>query len=222
MLRVEDKYIMSESSMFELEHRISNILMVDGHGEQEGYIISSLYFDDIYDNLMEDSLNGNPIRLKFRIRIYDYKLDTIKLEVKKKIYNRVDKITSLISVNEMERLIKGRTIDDYTNVNDARTLFNLAIKTKGLRPKIIVTYNRKAYLYAAGNVRITFDTNIRASKKIDLFGKNGVIYDYPSGFGTVLEVKYDEFLPLFIKQTLEHEDMIQTLNSKYLMCRQCY
>ena len=35
------------------------------------------------------------------------------------------------------------------------------IKRKGLRPKTIVRYDREAFLYAPGNVRITLDRNIR-------------------------------------------------------------
>lgn len=222
MKRVEDKYILSDLDMMKLEKRVSSVLKLDTHSSDNGYKISSIYFDDIYDSSYMDSLNGNPFRRKYRIRIYDDNLETIKLEVKEKEYNRAIKISSTITEEELKCLLAGKTIFEQGNLQDARTLFNLAIKTKMLRPRINVTYERHAYLYDAGNVRITFDRGIRSSKRLDLFGDSGLIFDYPEGNGSVLEVKYDECMPHFLKQLLEHEKMIQTSNSKYVICRDIY
>lgn len=45
----------------------------------------------------------------------------------------------------------------------------LAMKTRLMRPVVIVEYQRTAYTYAPGNVRITLDENIGASARIDRF-----------------------------------------------------
>ncbi len=37
------------------------------------------------------------------------------------------------------------------------------MKTQQLRPRVLVSYVREPYVYAAGNVRVTFDSNIRTS-----------------------------------------------------------
>lgn len=105
---------------------------------------------------------------------------------------------------------------------DPRSLFNEAIAGRHLMPKVIVNYTRAAYVYEAGNTRITFDSNIRASDDIESFGAGNTVYDYPDGESYVLEVKYDEFIPGFILQALEIDSMRQTSYSKYRVCRDIY
>ena len=222
MYRVEDKYIISDDRLWILEQHIAMLLPIDSLSNEDGYKISSLYFDDITDSMLTDTLDGNPFRDKYRIRIYNDSFSTIKLEVKRKKYNRVIKISSEITVDELQTLMLGNTIPDKNDFNDARTLFNLAIKAKGLMPKIIVTYDRKAYVCESGNVRITFDRNLRASNQCELFGKHNICYDFSEDSRSVLEVKYDEFIPRFIMQVLETGNMFQTSNSKYGICREIY
>ena len=222
MYRVEDKYVISDSRLWILEQRIAMLLPMDRSGNEDGYKISSLYFDDVIDSMLTDTLDGNPVRDKYRIRIYNDSFSVIRLEIKRKKYNRAIKISSEITVDELYALMAGKTIPEENSLNDARTLFNLAIKARGLAPKIIVTYDRKAYAYESGNVRITFDRNIRASNQCDFFGRQDISYDFSEGSGSVLEVKYDEFIPRFIMQVLETGNMLQTSNSKYEICREIY
>jgi hypothetical protein len=107
-------------------------------------------------------------------------------------------------------------------MSDPRTNFALAIRNRGLKPKVIVTYERKAFVYETGNVRITFDRNVRGSNRIDLFGDKNLLYEYPKDYNAILEVKYDEFLPDFIAQSLEIDSMWQVSYSKYKICRELY
>lgn len=223
MYRVEDKYALPSSDFYLLRNRISSILPSDSNDlENRGYKISSIYFDDIYDTHYKDTIAGNPTRDKYRIRIYNDSFETIKLEVKSKQYSRIFKRGIKITYEEMEALISGESIKGSEDLDDPRTAFNVAIKTRYLRPKVIVTYERKAFIYDSGNVRITFDTNIRGSDRIDLFGSKDLIYEYPMEETSVLEVKYDEFLPDFIAQSLEINSMWQIANSKYRICRDIY
>lgn len=37
------------------------------------------------------------------------------------------------------------------------------MKSQQLRPRVLVSYKREPYVYAAGNVRVTFDSNIRTT-----------------------------------------------------------
>lgn len=221
MYRVEDKFSCDRMSMYLLESRISSVLKPDGNSDSlDGYGIFSVYFDDLYDTSLQDTIDGNPVRRKYRIRIYNNSFETIKLEIKEKDRNRVLKKSKNISYEQMQMLLKGECIEDDCSFDDAAALFNLAIKEKGLRPKIIVAYERKAYVFEAGNVRITFDRNIRATAKIENFGKPGAYYEKLKEYGSVLEVKYDEFLPGFIAQLLELGNMQQTSYSKYKLCRE--
>lgn len=224
MFRVEDKYIIPKNDFFELRERLSAVLPKDSNSlsDPNGYKISSLYFDDLSDSDYFDTLDGNPYRKKHRIRIYNDSLSTIKLEVKMKQYNRIAKSSISISRDEMECLIAGQTITWGKTRDDPRSVFNELILSQGLRPRVIVTYEREAFLYSSGNTRITFDHSVRASNLIELFGNPLLIHDSLPGDDYVLEVKYDEFIPDFILQLLEIDSMEQTAYSKYQFCREIY
>lgn len=221
MYRVEDKFLVSERDLFLLQSRLKTVLDTDVHAA-DGYTITSVYFDDLFDSHLQDTIDGNRMREKYRIRIYDGSFDVIKLEVKYKRNNRVKKQSVRITYEQMCELMNGECIKDETpSLDNPVTLFNIAIRERGLRPKIIVEYDRTAYVFDPGNVRITLDRNLRASRQIGAFTKGGYLYfEYPEDPDRVLEVKYDEFLPGFIAGILELGNMNQTSYSKYRLCRE--
>lgn len=220
MYRVEDKYNCTETELFLLQRRMEAVLRPDDNeGGPEGYRITSLYFDDLRDSCLHDTTDGVNLRRKYRIRIYNDSLDVIKLEVKTKRDSRVLKRAKAISKAEMDSLMRGECIEDGASMEDPATLFNLAISTAGLRPKVIVAYERKAYVYGPGNVRITFDRNVRASARVEAFGQKDIAYDILREYENVLEVKYDELIPDFLLPLLEPGNMQQTAYSKYQLGR---
>ena len=64
----------------------------DSNGGEHGYSIRSLYFDDADYTAYEEKMVGTAVRKKYRIRIYNYDDNVIKLECKEKqgsyIYKR--------------------------------------------------------------------------------------------------------------------------------------
>lgn len=220
VFRVEDKYLLSENERCILDNRLSLFLDCDRHDTlRNGYSVSSIYFDDYCNSNYHDTISGIPDRVKYRIRIYNNSLDTIKAEVKYKHYNRVRKYSQRITESQMHALLNKEVLkDNFDNSASAIQLFNIAILKKSIAPKIIVAYDRKAYINNSGNVRITLDSNLRFSNDIDSFGNpNTVNYDNISQ-GTILEVKYDEFCPNYIMQLLETNNLTQTAYSKYGKC----
>ncbi len=222
MYRVEDKYNCTEGQFVTLQARMEAVLKPDvNEGGPEGYRITSLYFDDLADSCLHDTVDGVNRRSKYRIRIYNDSLDLIKLEVKTKRDNRIMKTAKTITREQMESLMRGECIEDSASAADPAMLFNLAIRMQGLRPKVIVAYERKAYVYEPGNVRITFDRNVRANGCVEDFGRRNRSYDFLREYDKVLEVKYDEFIPDFLLQLLETGSMRQSAYSKYQLCREC-
>ena len=219
MLRAEDKYRLTPTDFHKARELIDAVMEMD-RGHQ--YKISSLYFDDLYDTDLTETVAGNPQRQKMRIRIYDDSFALIKLEVKNKWYSRIEKFSDLISYEELQSLVRGEPIAwDEGDSRNPRNAFNKRILTAGLRPKVIVTYERSAFCYDAGNTRITFDENVRASNRIELFGHADLCYDHLEE-GSILEVKYDQFLPDFAAKLLNTVNMEQTSFSKYRLCRERY
>ena len=81
-------------------------------------------------------------------------------------------------------------------------------------------YDRIPYVHELGNVRITLDRNIRSSSDFaGFFEKNLAARPILPCGQHLLEVKYDEFLPEFIKDRLELSDLQQTSFSKFYLCR---
>ena len=89
-----------------------------------------------------------------------------------------------------------------------------------LKPKVIVTYERVPFVYPGGNVRVTFDQKITSSAELGAFlsGEYAQRPILPVG-KSVLEVKWDELLPLHIKDALNMDTLQWSAFSKYYMCR---
>lgn len=67
---------------------------------------------------------------------------------------------------------------------------------------MIIDYVREPFVYHAGNVRITIDSEIKSSiSRIDMLNADTAMASIPEN-AAVLEVKYDEFLPDFVRDLL--------------------
>ena len=221
MYRVEDKFSCSEAEMFLLKTRLQNVLETDtNQKEKEGYQITSVYFDDYWDSCLQDAIDGVENRCKYRIRIYDDDFNNIKLEIKYKKRSRIDKLSQNITLEQMKTLLAGKCVEREVETDDCLGRMNLAIKMKKLEPAVIVEYDRTAFVYDPGNVRITLDRNLRYSTNIEDFvtGKKESYRVVPEE-NRIIEVKYDELLPGVIARILENGNMQQTSFSKYSICR---
>jgi len=88
-----------------------------------------------------------------------------------------------------------------------------------LRPRVIVDYTRKAYVYPPGNVRITLDYDVRTGlDSIQMFED---VVTIPSDFTNpvILEVKYDAYFPTIIQDAVQLDGRRTTSFSKYASCR---
>lgn len=221
-LRHELKYYISMPTYYELRERLQKILYPDENMlDENGYIISSLYFDDIYHSALEQKLAGIRFRKKFRIRCYDMSDSLIRLECKSKFDDLIGKESAEISRAEYDSILEG----DYTfllsrNERVCQELFCYN-RTKLLKPEMVVEYKREAYVYPPGNVRITFDKNISVSvANPDMFAEDYRTESIFSDNIMVLEVKYDDYIPTVILQILRTVSAERCAISKYVMCRQ--
>lgn len=216
--RNEWKYICSESQLKMIETLISPMMKKDIHAKDNGvYTIRSVYFDDIYDSFMEENESGVDQRFKIRIRIYNRSSEFIRCEIKYKDHGMTKKESCTISKECCRMLIEGKKLDWKTaQQHKVLILIYLYQKTKLLKPKVIVEYDRQVFSNYAGNVRITFDRNIRCSNYVERFFESN-IYAVPllECSQHVLEVKFDEFLPEVISDVLNHCNLAQSSFSKY-------
>lgn len=95
------------------------------------------------------------------------------------------------------------------------------LKYQQLRPRVKVSYLREPYVYPPGNVRVTFDSQIRTSlfSRSFTLGNECDISATDSPGDVVLEIKYDAFLPEIISCLLQTEGLRRQAFSKYGICR---
>lgn len=221
VLRHEMKFYINEAIYHSLRERFRNTLEPDENmTQEEGYIISSLYFDDIYNSALEQKKNGTRFRKKYRIRIYDHDDRLIKLECKSKFDSFIAKESAILSREEYNRILDGDY--DFLIQREERVCRELYAFHNSvlLNPTIAVEYIREAYICDHGNVRLTFDKNVSASIfSLDMFSKDFVSVEVlPQGV-VVLEVKYDDYIPTYILNMIQSAMTQKCAISKYVMCR---
>lgn len=93
------------------------------------------------------------------------------------------------------------------------------MRTQGLPPKTIVDYIREPFIYLPGNVRVTFDYNIRTGLRCTDF-LNPDCVTIPAGEAPIiLEVKWDSYLPDIIRDAVQLDGRRVSAFSKYAQCR---
>jgi hypothetical protein len=98
--------------------------------------------------------------------------------------------------------------------------FLLDKQTQILKPKVIVDYVREAYVSDINNIRITFDKELKTGLyKTDIFDKELPMIDVIEEPKMILEIKFDNFLPDFIKNLLQIDTNQRYAISKYTICR---
>ena len=94
-----------------------------------------------------------------------------------------------------------------------------ALYRGGLRPRVLVDYDRTVFVHPIGNTRITLDRAVRtAPYNAELFAANLCTLPVLPEGQTVLEVKYDKIIPAFIPRMLEGIPKDRSSVSKYCRC----
>lgn len=219
-LRHELKHSISLQEDFILSSRLKKLFPHDKNADSHGsYRVSSLYFDTPYDKALRQKIDGVNCREKFRLRHYNGDLSFIRLEKKYKINGLCGKRSTKITTEQVKLILSGNI--DFLLHSEDPLLQELYSKMKGqqLTPKTIVTYDREAFLFEPGNVRITIDRNLRTGlNSLDFL--NPELHHAPVSDGVaVLEVKYDEFLPEIVKMAVQIPNRQSAAYSKYAVCR---
>lgn len=219
--RHELKYLVSAAQIPLLKTRIASLMQRDPHAGKDGiYTIRSLYFDDYCNRCYYENENGTDPREKYRIRIYNHSDQKISLECKRKERGKTLKTACPLTRQQTEQLIHGEVPMVTEEIPPLLRRFAVEMKTRRLRPVVIVEYERIPYIYKNGNVRVTFDTQIASSSDVEDFFSETLSKRPVMPVGQqLLEVKFDEYLPDFIYRSLNLNRLQQTAFSKFYLCR---
>lgn len=220
--RNEWKYLCNNIDYELIDNKLSKVLNYDMHANKKHYYtVHSLYFDDYKDNCLKDNDAGLSKRYKWRIRYYDNNTSVFFLERKEKLNGMCRKKSAKLDEETYHHLIQGEYKEVFWKEdNNLIKQFCIEGMVRLFKPKVIVDYERVAYIEPITNIRITFDKNVSASKEVDKFNKGG--YTKVPILNTnnyVFEVKFDDILPSHIKKTLYLNKLQQTTFSKYYLSR---
>lgn len=219
--RHELKFSISETEQEIIKHKLDILLQRDSHAEGGIYRIRSLYFDDWKESAYEEKLAGVESRKKYRIRIYNDSDAVIKLERKRKEGSYIQKVSASLTRAEADCILAG----EYEFLRKRKEPichdFYWECMANGMRSSVIVDYEREPYVYPYGDVRITFDTHVRAGVFSDnLFDAAVPVMEVMEPGLLIMEVKYTEFLPEIIRDLLPTADSAQMAYSKYTLCKE--
>lgn len=214
--RTEKKHYITPADHAALRHRLGAVMRPDTYGGTGGtYTVHSVYFDDYRNTALREKLEGMPRREKFRLRYYNEDLGLIRLEKKSKIRGLCRKEMEPISAQACRAILGGR-LDQVQPGGPLLTEFLAKMHLRQLRPRTCVVYQRDAYCYPAGNVRVTVDYNIGAGSPAGFMNPAQPLVREPGV--VLLEVKYDTFLPEHIAGVIEMNNRSCTAFSKYASC----
>ena len=217
--RHEWKHEINYSDLLTIRQRLRAVAEPDPHAENGRYLIRSLYFDNASDKALREKIDGVNMREKFRIRYYNMDPSVIHLEKKSKVNGLGSKFSAALTVREAGLIVEGKTGWMRASTDPLVQELYCKMVYQGLRPKTIVDYTREPFIYRPGNVRVTFDYDIRTGlDSMDFLNPDCITV--PAGDAPIiLEVKWDGFLPDCIKAAVQTPGRRASAFSKYAQCR---
>lgn len=220
-VRHELKYYINYGEYMHLSRTLDYTLNRDPSGDEfNEYAVRSLYFDTVFDDFLNEKIMGVGDRKKYRIRIYNFSDKQIKLECKTKLGDLISKQTLTIPRDLAEQLMASDPTGlEQTNAPLLRDVFR-EMKTRLLRPVVIVDYVREAYVHPAEDVRVTFDKKLHTGVYgLDMFDQYLPTVPALDHNLVVMEVKFDRVLPDHIRALVSSVSAERSAVSKYVICR---
>lgn len=184
------------------------------------HTIMNIYFDNDNNDVIMSSLSKPVYKEKLRLRAYGKSArdnDEAFLEIKKKYRGVVYKRRLEMTYKELYDYAESGKVPDIPEKQ--RQVFGeieYFIKRLGLKPKIVICYDRQAYFGKEDKeFRMTFDSNVRSRRnEVDLrkgdYGE--VLKDQPY---KVLEIKVSDAVPLWLVKFLSENGIFTGSFSKY-------
>jgi hypothetical protein len=217
----ESRRYISLGDYLALRQRLKAVAKPDPFADREGtYRVRSLYFDTSTNRALLEKINDLDNREKFRLRCYNNDFSHIRLEKKVVAHGQTQKWVCHLSKDQCERLILG-DLEWMLKSRDPLLLeLYTKIRTQLLRPRTIVEHLREPYVYPAGAVRITIDSNIQTGLTPEDFLKPKT-QTIPVEVGGlyILEVKYTAFFPQVLRDILKVPNQQASTFSKYAASR---
>lgn len=213
MKRYEMKYILSASQTAFLRDRLKGHMEVDQFGLTS---IASLYYDTPDYRLIRKSIEKPAFKEKIRLRSYGLATESspVFLELKRKAYGVVYKRRVQSQIPLVKRFFEGGgDICAGGQINKELVYFRDYYET--LVPSCLIIYDRTAYFEPDGDLRLTIDDAPRyRSTDLTLTKSMEGHLLLPEG-SSILEIKVQQAMPLWLTDILSEGKMYKGSFSKY-------
>ena len=210
--RYETKYLLTHEQYAAMLDGMAPYMKPDAHPR---YTICNIYYDTERFDLIRTSLEKPVYKEKLRMRSYGVpgSRDTVFVEIKKKYDGVVYKRRVTMPMQDALRYLCGARKGDGSQISREIDWF---LRFYQPVPKVFIAYDREAYAAAdGGELRITFDTNLRArSNDVDLrLGDYGAAILADDRY--LMEIKIPGTAPLWLARLLSENGIYSTSFSKY-------
>ncbi|MBR6051832.1 MAG: polyphosphate polymerase domain-containing protein [Clostridia bacterium] len=213
MKRYELKYLLNAKQTDFLRERLKGHMEVDQYGKTS---IASLYYDTPTYQLIRTSVEKPEFKEKIRLRSYGIATEDspVFLELKRKAYGIVYKRRVQTTIPLVHKFFSGEgDICAPGQINKEITVFRDYYKT--LVPSCMIIYDRVAYFEPGGDLRLTIDEKPRyRTDDLTLTKSMDGIPLLDEGW-TILEIKVQEAMPLWLCEILSAGKITKGSFSKY-------
>ena len=213
MKRYELKYLLDGAQTAFLADRLRGHMQLDQYGRTS---IASLYYDTPSYQLIRTSVEKPEFKEKIRLRSYGLATPAspVYLELKRKAYGIVYKRRVQSTIPLVEKFFAGSgDICAGGQINREITYFRDYYGA--LVPACLIIYDREAYFEPGGDLRLTIDYNPRyRTDHLDLTHSMEGTLLRPPGH-TILEIKVQEAMPLWLTRILDEGHIYKNSFSKY-------
>ncbi len=220
--RYELKFMLSEEQYKSVSDAIEQRMICDSYSlNGRCYTISNIYYDTPDNRLISAAVrHDGDYRHKIRLRTYDPTKDTAFLEIKKKYKGLTNKRRTSILIDSVNPMFSEGIFPEekpFMNMQVTKELYIIG-RSLSLAPKTVISYDRRAFFGkdpADGDLRITFDKNIRSRRSgLDLrLGSEGE--SLLEGGKWIMEVKVEQCVPLWVARLLSENSVKRVKFSKY-------
>ena len=212
MQRYEMKYLLNAAQTEYLRRQLEGHMRLDGYGLTS---IASLYYDTPDARLIRESLEKPEFKEKIRLRSYGLAADDspVYLELKRKCGGIVYKRRIQTTVTEAGMFFTGKDMPDGGQILKEIAYFRDHYHP--LIPSCLIVYDREAYFEPGGDLRLTIDFRPRyRTEDLTLTKSMDGIPLLEPGW-TILEVKVQDAMPLWLSRILSAGGIFKSSFSKY-------
>lgn len=212
MKRYEMKYLLNGEQTRLLREKLQGHMQADQYGKTS---IASLYFDTPTYTLIRSSLEKPAFKEKIRLRSYGLATESspVFLELKRKAWGIVYKRRVQMTVPLAQAFFADANGACDGQISRELAAFRDHYRT--LEPTCLIIYDRTAYFEPDGDLRLTIDENPRYRLDDLTLTKNMEGVPLLDDGWTILEIKVQDAMPLWLTAVLSECNIKKGSFSKY-------